>query len=621
MSPLDATNVSPRVASDSEDPNATRDAEPAGDSTRKSADAIPVVVDLRSPLPAAPLGYAILSELGVGGWGVVYRARQLNLNRDIAIKTIRQADSSRTTLARFWAEAELMAAVKHPNVVQVIELGEHAGQPYIAMELMPGGSLSDRLKAEGPCTPRVAAELVEKIARGVAAAHEIGIVHRDLKPANVLMDADHTPKVTDFGIAKWRSSELTQTLALMGTPAYMAPEQAAGRAKFVGPTADVWSLGVILYECLSGLRPYHGDTSNEVLTNVLTTEPVSLRTRMEKVPRDLETIVGKCLKRNPLDRYADAGELAADLDRYLRGEPILARPESYRETIDRKLQKLPATAAWGMVLLCVGIVAIVGALIVAGTQLNWLPGLISTGLILFTAVSANWRACVISVLLTIGSTIAIRSNAFGVPYQDLRYMEMGAVFLVLCLPLASSLLKLRLSGRIALCALLALDVTVMALCATTMRHLPELYLLGFLALGVLLQGVVLLLRLVASYYTASFLHVAAGFIAGSLFGVLPGLAVVVGLAMLIGDKDIAEFVGGIVFIACVGLVGLLGAVAGANRSRRRANQKTKSFLEIAPFQGAPIQLTAEQLRKYANAIEKGNQAIVFAHDSSGSAGN
>src|SRR5262249_49123135 len=154
-------------------------------------------------------------------------------------------DLPRASVVRFWAEAEVMAAVRHPNVVQVIELGEHGGRPFMAMEYVAGGALARRLLSR-PVPPRGAARVVGKGARGVAAAHEQGVVHRDLKPGNVLLAADDSPRVADFGIAKWRSAELTATQAWMGTPAYMAPEQAAGRAKFVGPAADVWALGVIL---------------------------------------------------------------------------------------------------------------------------------------------------------------------------------------------------------------------------------------------------------------------------------------------------------------------------------------------------------------------------------------
>jgi len=275
-------------------------------------------------LPDIP-GYDLIREIGRGGMGVVYLARQRGLNRDVAVKTLLGATVSRATLARFWAEAEVMAEVKHPNVVRVIELGEHAGRPFMAMEYVAGGSLADRLRGGVKLRPRDAARLVEQTARGVGAAHDLGVVHRDLKPDNVLLDGD-APKVADFGIAKRKAHELTQTNAMMGTPAYMAPEQAESRSKYVGPAADVWSLGVMLYECLAGKRPFDGDSVFDLLAKIATEDPPALRTTVGGVPRDLQTVVVKCLTREPELRYATATELADDLARFGRDEPIAARP-------------------------------------------------------------------------------------------------------------------------------------------------------------------------------------------------------------------------------------------------------------------------------------------------------
>jgi serine/threonine protein kinase len=218
----------------------------------------------RPPPPQTIPGYEILAELGRGGMGVVYHARQVALNREVALKTILRADLADGAVARFWAEAEVMAAVRHPHVVQVFDLGGHDGRLFLAMELVAGGSLAGRL-AGGPLPPWAAAEKAEQVARGVAAAHDLGVVHRDLKPGNVQLDPAGQPKVTDFGLAKWRSADLTETNAVMGTPAYMAPEQAAGRTKYVGPSADVWALGVILYECVAGRRPFEGGTAEVLL--------------------------------------------------------------------------------------------------------------------------------------------------------------------------------------------------------------------------------------------------------------------------------------------------------------------------------------------------------------------
>ena len=196
-----------------------------------------------------PAGYQIVREIACGAMGVVYEARQLQLNRVVAFKKVLHADPS--GLLRFLAEA--IAAVRHPNVVQVYESGQHDGQPYLAMEFCPGGTLAAKLKDGGRLAPQAAVELMAQVAAGVAAAHAEGVVHRDLKPGNVLFDVAGVPKVADFGLAKrGTGADLTHTQAVMGTPAYMSPEQARGETKFVGPTADVWALGVMLYECLTG---------------------------------------------------------------------------------------------------------------------------------------------------------------------------------------------------------------------------------------------------------------------------------------------------------------------------------------------------------------------------------
>lgn len=278
-------------------------------------------------------GHEILCVLGRGGMGVVYKARHEKLNRIVALKMIRADEQAEPReVIRFLAEAEAIAAVRHPNVVQVFDYGECAGRPFMTLEFCSGGSLHQRLRQHGPMTPTAAAELVGKIASGVAAAHDRGIVHRDLKPANVLLDDTGEPKVTDFGLAKRAvGAELTQTGVILGTPHYMAPEQAGGRTKFVGPQADVWSLGVILYESLTGQRPFDSGSVNGILLRVLLDEPTPLRKLVPGLPRDLELICGKCLAKNPADRYPTAHELAADLSAFLGGRPITARPVPWWE--------------------------------------------------------------------------------------------------------------------------------------------------------------------------------------------------------------------------------------------------------------------------------------------------
>jgi serine/threonine protein kinase len=299
-----------------------------------------IPTDLR-PVPLAPPGYLIENELGRGGMGVVYKALQRGLNRPVALKMILTIDhADQKDLLRFMAEAEAVAAISHPHVINVFEYGEQHGRPYLAMEYLSGGNLADRLKRTGPMTPDDAAELVAKLARAVAAAHDQGIVHRDLKPANVLFDEVGEPRVSDFGLAKRTGqSELTRTGAVMGTPAYMAPEQAAGQTKFVGPAADVYALGVILFECIAGRRPFDDPDPVALIMQVATENAPRLRRIAPDAPKDLERICQKCMAKDPIDRYPSAIALAEDLTRFVNGEPVVAaRPgvfDRLRSTLDR----------------------------------------------------------------------------------------------------------------------------------------------------------------------------------------------------------------------------------------------------------------------------------------------
>jgi WD40 repeat protein len=319
-----------------------------------------------TPLPSGDRfprlpGYAIECELGRGGMGVVYRATQDRLNRTVAVKMLLHSDAADLSdVMRFRSEAEAVAAISHPNVVEVYESGQHEGRSYFAMEYLPGGSLHARLRRTAPFPPDTAAVLVEKLARAVHAAHCIGIVHRDIKPGNVLFDAAGEPRVTDFGLAKRSSQELTQTQAVMGTPAYMPPEQAAGRAKFVGPPADIYALGVILYECLTGATPFGGEDSLALLNQVIADEPPSIRTKVPAVPRDLELICFKCLEKGPADRYQTAAELADDLRRFTNREPVSVRPAWLIEKAVKWAKRRPTLAA------AYGLAALVAALMIFG---------------------------------------------------------------------------------------------------------------------------------------------------------------------------------------------------------------------------------------------------------------
>ena len=274
-----------------------------------------------------PVDYEILGELGRGGMGIVYKALHRRLNRLVALKMIRggmHADDIQ--IARFKIEAEAVAALRHPNILQIYDIGESNGLPYVALELLEGGSLSDRLKGTA-LPPRKAAEWMVPLALAMDTAHQAGIVHRDLKSANILFTSDGVPKITDFGLAKRLEMDegQTHTGQVIGTPSYMAPEQARGDTKTVGPAADIYALGAMLYEMLTGRPPFKGASAMETVKQVIEVEPVAPSRVQFRVPRDLETICLKCLQKDPRKRYATAKELADDLNRYLSGEPIRAR--------------------------------------------------------------------------------------------------------------------------------------------------------------------------------------------------------------------------------------------------------------------------------------------------------
>ena len=292
-------------------------------------------------------GYEILGELGRGGMGVVYKARHVGLNRVVALKMILSAEhAGKEAVARFKAEAEAVAQLRHPNIIQVYDIGEQDGRPFFSMEYVEGGSLQNRIGGQ-PQPPKWCAEIAEKLALAMHVAHSQGIVHRDLKPANVLLTTQGDPKIMDFGLAKRVESgeALTQSGAVMGTPQYMAPEQASGEARRVGPPADVYALGAILYTMLTGKPPFSADTAMGVLRKVLNDEPTPPTTMHRRIPPDLETICLKCLQKEPQKRYASAQELAADLRRFLNHEPIVARPSGPWERAAKWARRRPAVAA------------------------------------------------------------------------------------------------------------------------------------------------------------------------------------------------------------------------------------------------------------------------------------
>jgi WD40 repeat protein/tRNA A-37 threonylcarbamoyl transferase component Bud32 len=272
--------------------------------------------------------YELLEEIARGGMGVVYKARQMSLNRIVAIKMILAGQfASESDVERFRTEAQAAANLQHPNIVAIHEVGQHYGHHYFSMNYVEGQSLAQIVR-KGPLGPAKAAEYLKTIAQAIAYAHGQGTLHRDLKPANILIDRFDQPRVTDFGLAKRveGTAQLTTTGSLMGTPSYMPPEQAGADGLKVGPASDVYSLGAVLYELMTGRPPFVGDTVVVTLNQVLNVEPVAPRQLNPKVPRDLETICLKCLEKEPSKRYATASALAEDLDRFLNHEPILARP-------------------------------------------------------------------------------------------------------------------------------------------------------------------------------------------------------------------------------------------------------------------------------------------------------
>jgi serine/threonine-protein kinase len=292
-------------------------------------------------------GYEIVGELGRGGMGVVYKARQVGLNRWVALKMVlAAAHATQHQLNRFLTEAKAVADLQHPNIVQIYENGTHDGLPYFSLEFVGGGSLDAKVHRKAQ-PPREAAHMVETLAQAMQYAHEKGVIHRDLKPANILLTVDGIPKITDFGLAKRLSEDSGQTKAgtLMGTPNYMAPEQARGEVQNVGPLADIYTLGAILFELLTGRPPFQGSTVLDTVKQVTNDEPLPPSRLQPQVPRDLETICLKCLQKDMNKRYGSARLLADDLRRFLSDEPILARPISNWERLTRWCRRNPRVAA------------------------------------------------------------------------------------------------------------------------------------------------------------------------------------------------------------------------------------------------------------------------------------
>ncbi len=320
--------------------------------------------------------YDLLEIVAHGGMGVVYKARHRALNRIVALKMIRAGEfASEAESKRFEAEAEAAAHLDHPNIVPIYEVGEHDGQEFFSMKFIEGGTLAGSPRAEVRRTkkatldPRTSALVLQKVARAVHYAHQRGVLHRDLKPGNVLLDSQGEPYVTDFGLAKRLESALELTLsgAVLGTPGYMAPEQAAGRSREITTAADIYSLGAILYELLTGQPPFRGDTPLATMRLVVEQEPERPGKFHPLVDRDLETICLKCLEKDPARRYGSAETLAEDLERWSRNEPIRARPAASWEVVAKWMRRKPAWAAF-LALAAIAPVVVVSVLLVTSTR-------------------------------------------------------------------------------------------------------------------------------------------------------------------------------------------------------------------------------------------------------------
>jgi serine/threonine protein kinase len=319
-----------------------------------------------SDKPKPPVGvknpdfgdYELLDEIARGGMGIVYRAKQKSLNRIVALKMILSGEmASESDVKRFYREGEAAAQLDHQGIVPIFEMGEHEGQHYFSMRFIEGKSLAAQI-ASGPRPPQSAAKLVRRLADAVGYAHEQGVIHRDLKPANVLLDSKSGhPRITDFGLAKKAAGgrSLTKTGQILGTPGYMAPEQATGKKNEIGPAVDLYSLGAILYELLTGRPPFQAATPLETLIQVLHADPAPPRLLNPDIPADLETICLKCLAKNYQERYASAAELANDLNRYLDGDTIQANSGELVEQVENHQANFQPDKVWGTILVLLGL--------------------------------------------------------------------------------------------------------------------------------------------------------------------------------------------------------------------------------------------------------------------------
>lgn len=311
--------------------------------------------------------FQLISSLGTGGRGFVFKARQLELDRVVALKILKGNATNDLEIKRFLGEAKAAANLQHPNIVQVYESDIYENLPYIALEYVSGGTLDEKCTGS-PTVGKEAAKLIAVVADAMQYAHDRGIIHRDLKPSNILLTEDGTPKVTDFGLAKRLQfsrpeapQSVTESGAVLGTPSYMSPEQAEGHNNRIGPGTDVYGLGVVLYQLITGQVPFVGESTLDVLQSIRALEPVAPSLLNPKVPRDLETICLKCLEKDPASRYGSAAGLSADLNRFLSGHPILARPTSLLQRSVKVARRHPTTTALSAALIT-AVFAVIGVI-------------------------------------------------------------------------------------------------------------------------------------------------------------------------------------------------------------------------------------------------------------------
>jgi hypothetical protein len=561
------------------------------------------------PSVATP-DYEILEPVGRGGMGIVYKAWQPTLKRIVALKVLMGGAAPPDRRERFRIEAEAVARLRHPNIVQIHAIGEGADGPWLALEWVEGGGLDRRLR-QGLLAVRVAAELVRALAYAVQHAHAAEIVHRDLKPANVLLTADGTPKIADFGLARFLGDAegLTRTGDLLGTAGYMAPEQAAGRAAEAGPAADVWALGAILYECLTGRKAFDAPTWQDAVRQVLEEEPPVPRRLRGDVPGDLEAVCLKCLCKAPAYRYATAQELAEDLDRWLSGEPVRARAPSLWRRADRWLRRLPDVGGAGLAILCVG------TTIAVALAASW--QLAAVALTIFLAgYSAMWTGQRAVALGTGGSATSLLSWTVVGGSEHSGGIPTGVVPLVVAGPtLLAALASAWWRSRRLLKALLPAAFAGLVLLITAERYAVrdlsyyEVRDLSYLAVGVFI--VCGIMRAVARYFAAPFVAVALGFLCGGVVGGgCPGVVI-----LAVFTKQVQPFQA-LVIVGFVTAGGLFGAVAGAARRRGARtdfgvypNPGSGPAVEVPQFKGPPLRFSASQLRGMADLLDRHGQSF------------